>query len=148
MLFRSFIFSWPKKLAKYGGEIRHGHCHIIDVLPTCLEAAGVRFPDSFSGITPKEPDGVSLMDAIKGKELEKRSFFWEHGRSCAVYKDGWKLVAHRKPWKLFNLNSDPVETSDLSKEYPENATNLKALWEKWGKKYDVIPFPGSKKSGK
>ena len=143
-----FIFSWPKKLAKYGGEIRHGHCHIIDVLPTCLEAAGVRFPDSFSGITPKEPDGVSLMDAVKDKNLEKRSFFWEHGRSCAVYKGGWKLVAHRNPWKLFNLNSDPVENSDLSKEYPENAANLKALWEKWGKKYDVIPFPGSKKSGK
>ena len=51
------------------------------------------------------------MDAIRGKELEKRSFFWEHGRSCAVYKDGWKLVAHRAPWKLFNLNNDPVENS-------------------------------------
>ena len=88
------------------------------------------------------------MDAIKGEDLERRSFFWEHGRSCAVYKDGWKLVTHRGPWKLFNLNSDPVEQSDLSKEYPENAANLKVLWEKWGKKYDVIPFPGSKKSGK
>jgi arylsulfatase len=143
-----FIFSWPKKLAKYAGQIRHGHCHIIDVLPTCLEATGIRFPDSFSGITPKKPDGVSLMDAMRGKDLEKRSFFWEHGRSCAVYQDGWKLVAQRAPWKLFDLNNDPVEQSDLSKEYPENVASLKALWEKWGRKYDVIPFPGSKKSGK
>ena len=31
-----FIFSWPKKMAKDGGQIRNGHCHIIDVLPTCL----------------------------------------------------------------------------------------------------------------
>ena len=88
------------------------------------------------------------MSAMTEKELEKRSFFWEHGRSCAVYKDGWKLVAHRGPWKLFDLHNDPVEKSDLSKQYPENAANLKALWEKWGEKYDVIPFPGAKKTGK
>ena len=49
--------------------------------------------------------------------------------------------------ETFNLNSDPVENSDLSKEYPENAANLKALWEKW-EKIRCHSFPGSKKSGK
>ena len=145
-----FIVSWPKKLAEHAGEIRDGHCHIMDVLPTCLEATGINFPDSFKSMTPIQPDGVSLMAAVKGKPLEKRSFYWEHGRSCAIYKDGWKLVSNRhpKPWELYDLNNDPAEKSDLSKDYPERAATLKAHWEKWGENYDVIPFPGKKMSGK
>jgi arylsulfatase len=144
------IISWPKKLEEHAGQVRHGHCHIIDLLPTCLEATGISFPDVFNGMRPSQPDGTSLMAAVKGKELEQRPFFWEHGRSCAIYKDGWKLVANRhpNPWKLFDLTNDPAEKMDLSKEYPERVDSLKAHWEKWGEKYDVIPFPGEKKRGK
>lgn len=145
-----FIVSWPKKFDKLSGQIRHGHCHIMDVLPTCLEATGINFPTFFNGTTPVKPDGVSLMAAVKGKAIEKRPFFWEHGRSCAVYKDGWKLVANKspKPWKLFDLNNDPAEQADLSKQHPERADSLKTLWEQWGEKYDVIPFPSGNKPKK
>ena len=142
------IVSWPKQLAEHAKQIRQGHCHIIDILPTCLEATGIKFPDSFKGDTPMRPDGISLMSGVKGKELEKRSFFWEHNKSRAVYHDGWKLVADKNPWKLYNLNNDPVEKSDLSKEHPERAATLEALWTKWGKKYNVLPFPVKKKVGK
>lgn len=142
------IVSWPKQLAQDAKQIRHGHCHIIDILPTCLEATGINFPDSFKGITPVRPDGVSLMAGVKGEELEKRSFFWEHHKSRAVYHDGWKLVADKNPWKLFNLNNDPVEKSDLSKSHPERTATLKELWGKWAEKNNVTPYPNKKKKGK
>ena len=134
------IVSWPKQLAQDAKQIRHGHCHIIDILPTCLEATGINFPDSFKGITPVRPDGVSLMAGVKGEELEKRSFFWEHHKSRAVYHDGWKLVADKNPWKLFDLNNDPVEKSDLSKSHPERTATLKELWGKWAEKNNVTPY--------
>ena len=88
------------------------------------------------------------MSGVKGEELEKRSFFWEHNKSRAVYHDGWKLVSDKTPWKLFDLNNDPVEKSDLSKSYPERTAALKKLWEKWGEKNNVTPYPERKKKGK
>lgn len=142
------IVSWPKQLAEHANQIRHGHCHIIDILPTCLEATGINFPESFKGSTPVQPDGISLMAAVKGKELEKRTFFWEHHQSRAVYHDGWKLVADKAPWKLYNLNNDPGEKSDLSKQYPERTEELKAMWTKWGTDYGVIRVPSNKKKKK
>jgi len=38
------IVSWPKQLSQHAGKIRHGMCHIIDLLPTLLDAANVEFP--------------------------------------------------------------------------------------------------------
>jgi arylsulfatase len=139
------IVSWPEKLKEHAGQIRNGRCHIIDVLPTCLEAAGVKFPASFKGIKPVQADGINLMAAVKGAELENRSFFWEHLQSRAVYRDGWKLVADKTLWKLYELSKDPAEQSDLSSKHPERASALKALWTEWAEEYDVIPWPSARK---
>ncbi|WDE97291.1 arylsulfatase [Lentisphaera profundi] len=142
------IVSWPEQLAEYANQIRHGHCHIIDILPTCLEASGINFPGSFKGITPVRPDGISLMAGVKGAELEKRTFFWEHHKSRAVYHDGWKLVNDKSTWKLYDLKNDPSEQSDLSKQYPERTEELKVLWTKWGTDYGVIRLPSNQKKRK
>ncbi|MDD7985201.1 arylsulfatase [Lentisphaera marina] len=139
------IVSWPDKLKEYAGQIRNGRCHIIDILPTCLEAAGVKFPDSFKGIKPVQADGINLMAAVKGAELENRPFFWEHLKSRAVYRDGWKLLADKTLWKLYDLSKDPGEQCDLSSKHPERASALKALWTEWAEEYDVIPWPSARK---
>ena len=70
----AFYLQLAQKLAKYGGQIRHGHCHIIDVLPTCLEATGVSFPNSFNTITPET--GWSLLDGCDERQGSRKiSFF-------------------------------------------------------------------------
>ena len=69
------------------GSLRHGMSHIIDILPTYLDAAGVDFPSSFSGRNPAVPDGGSLMDVVKGAEVMARPLFWEHHGSRAVYQE-------------------------------------------------------------
>ena len=60
-------YPWTKQLAHLGGtrdgmivrwgngieargEIRHQWHHVIDVLPTILEAAGLEVPESFGGV--------------------------------------------------------------------------------------------------
>ena len=87
------IVSWPAKLREHAGSLRRGPCHIIDTLPTCLDAAGVEFPSVFRGRKSVRADGGNLMDAVKGAELRQRPLFWEHGGSRSIYQDGWKLVA-------------------------------------------------------
>ena len=138
------IVSWPAKLREHAGSLRHGPCHIIDILPTCLDAAGVEFPSVFRGRKPVLPDGGNLMDAVKGAELPQRPLFWEHGGSRSVYQDGWKLVADgvSKPWELYNLADDPTEQNDLSEKIPERADALKLFWETWAQKNNVLPLRG------
>lgn len=136
------IVSWPKEFSEHAGSVRHGPCHITDILPTCLDAAGVDFPSSFRGRTPVAPDGGSLMDTVRGSGVMKRPLFWEHQGSRAVYQDGWKLIADgiTKPWELYNLTEDPTEQTDLAKQYPERVDALKTLWEDWAQKNHVLPL--------
>ena len=142
------IVSWPRELSEYAGSVRHGTCHIIDILPTCLDAAGVDFPSSFRGGKPVVPDGGSLMDAVKGADVLARSnfrgrpLFWEHQGSRAVYQDHWKLIADgvNKPWNLYNLAVDPTEQKDLTKQFPDRVVLMKELWKNWAQKNNVLPL--------
>ncbi|MEM9400023.1 MAG: arylsulfatase [Verrucomicrobiota bacterium] len=142
------IISWPRELKKYGNSIRHGHCHIIDALPICLDAANVDFPSSFNGIKPKAPNGISLMAAAKGAALPARAFYWEHKGSRAVFQQGWKLIANSKnaPWALYNLNEDPIEQNDLAGQHPERVGDLLKLWENLATENNVLPLPGKNKN--
>ena len=137
------IVSWPDRLKAHAGTIRHGRCHIIDILPTCLKATGVEFPDSFRGKVPAAPHGGSLLSAAGGAALPERPMFWEHGGRRAVYQDGWKLVADgpSAPWKLYNLRSDPTEQEQQNQNFPERVDTLQALWQGWAEEYDVVPMP-------
>ena len=137
------IVSWPDRLKAHAGAVRHGRCHIIDILPTCLEATGVGFPCSFRGKAPAAPHGSSLLSAAGGAELPGRPLFWEHGTRRAVSQDGWKLVSEGRgaPWKLYNLSNDPTEQKQLNQEFPDRVDTLKALWQSWAEEYDVVPLP-------
>ena len=139
------IVSWPEKLREHAGSLRHGQCHIIDILPTCLDAAGLEFPSEFRGRKSVLPDGRSIMAAVKGAALPQRPLFWEHGGSRSVYQDGWKLVADgvSKPWELYNLADDPTEQNDLSEKIPERADALKLFWETWAQENNVLPLRGN-----
>jgi len=144
------IVSWPDRLKAHAGSVRHGRCHIVDILPTCLEATGVEFPSSFRGKKPAAPHGGSLLSAASGAELSERPMLWEHGRRSAVYQDGWKLVsdAPDQAWKLYHLKNDPTEQKDVAKKFPDRVQTLETLWKNWANEYDVIPWPksGKKKS--
>ena len=141
------IVSWPDRFKEHAGSIRHGRCHIIDILPTCLEATGVEFPKSFQGKEPAAPHGGSLLAATGGAELPERPLFWEHGGKRAIYQDGWKLVTEggNSAWKLFDLKKDPTEQIELTKEFPDRANSMTALWQNWAKEHDVVPPPKSRK---
>ena len=136
------IVSWPKQLGDHAGRVRHGMCHIIDLLPTILDASDVEFPSLFRDQQPVAPDGESLMQMVKGADALSRPFFYEHQGSRAVYHEGWKLVADGidHPWELFNLIEDPTEQKDLRNQFPERADKLKQLWEDWAEQNNVLPL--------
>ena len=138
-------------IVKYGNDVKNGvkekgiicrtPSHIIDLFPTCLDMASVKYPSSFNGSKVKLA-GTSLLPAMKNKKLRPRDLFFEHQTSCAVISEGWKLVRSngKAPWELINLSSDPFEEKDLSAQYPEKVRTLEKKWNRWAEQQHVFPF--------
>lgn len=83
---------------------------------------------SIAGAKPVESDGVSLVPVLQGKDLQTRGLYWEHGKVQAFRDGDWKLLrANNKDGievELFNLASDPNETTNLASFKPELVDKL------------------------
>lgn len=122
------IVKWPGKV-KPGSKSDHRSA-FWDWLPTFAEIAGTE--------EPKGIDGISFLPALLGQSVQKQHdyLYWEFhelGGRQAVLKDGWKLVklhvkdASKMTLELYNLNADPGETKDLSKDQSEKVKELDLL---------------------
>ena len=136
------IIQYPKTTGYAAGGVRADYTHIVDILPTCLDLAGIKYPSTFNGLGIAPSDGISVVPALKNVALPKRDFFFEHQTSCAVISGAWKLVRFSSgwSWELINLNVDPFELNDVSKAHPEKVAELEEKWNAWGKKNQVFPL--------
>ena len=137
-----FIAHWPERI-RAAGQIRHQVCHIIDIMPTCLEAAGLAYPDAWQGKPIMPLVGQSLLPHLLNNQAgATRTLFWEHMGNRAVRQGHWKLVAHHKrSWELYDLGSDPTELHDLSASRPDRVQALASQWDQWAERCGVLPWP-------
>ncbi|MBL3556372.1 arylsulfatase [Marinobacter sp. JB05H06] len=136
------ILSLPREA---GGDINHEFFHVMDVMPTFLELAGIEQPQSpYNGRDIFEIQGVSMIPGLNGKAEENRVVGWElYGRS-AVRKGDWKIRLLENPygpgtWQLFNLAEDPTETTDLAAKEPEKLEEMVAEWDRYVDRNGVYP---------
>ena len=140
-----FIAHWPKGIAAKG-EFRDQPGHLIDVMATCAELGGAKYPAkrNDTAVTPME--GTSLLPAFADKPLKRELLAWEHEKNRAIRVGDWKLVAHgEKAWELYDLNADPVELTDLATKHPDRVKALSGKWDEWAKRCHVLPYPDGKK---
>ncbi len=135
------IASWPDRIRKRGG-LTHQPGHLIDIMSTCLDAAGSRYPDSRQSQPSIPLEGKSLLPAFDGRAIPNRgAIFWEHEGNRAVRQDRWKLASrHPAGWELYDLRADRTETVDLAARHPDRATAMAAMWEDWAKRCQVEPW--------
>jgi arylsulfatase len=133
------IVRWPAGIRRPG--LVHEPGHVVDLMATCLDAAGVEYPRTFEG-RPIEPlDGRSLRPLFEGKSLGERPLFWEHEGNRAVRRGRWKLVAtHKGAWELYDLEADRTESVDLASRHPELVRELAAAWDGWARGSGVLPW--------
>ncbi len=115
---------WPSGL-KQAGRISHAPCHIADIMPTCLELAGVTHPKQFRDRKLIPLDGRSLVPVLQGNAQESaRIIVWPK----AIRDGKWKLVMQNasKP-ELYDLSRDRNETHDLAKDLPARVTQMRKL---------------------
>lgn len=120
------IFHWPGRIAP---GVSDATVLTMDLLPTCLELAGLPPPAA-----AEASDGVSLCGQLLRREpLPARTLFWRRGETKAVRQGSWKLVATRGTGpQLFDLAADPGEKEDRAAREPQRvAAFLKAFatWE-------------------
>ncbi|UCG47971.1 MAG: arylsulfatase [Phycisphaerales bacterium] len=136
------IARWPAVI-KNAGAITHQAGHIIDIMATCLDAAGLEYPTERGGVKITPVEGRSLLAVFKGKERAgHEAIYWEHEGNRAVRQGKWKLVAaHGGDWELYDLEADRTELNDLAGEHPAMVERLKGLYEKWAERCGVQAWP-------
>ena len=161
---QNMVVSWPARIKDKGG-LREQFVHVIDVLPTILEAAGINAPEMVDGIKQKPIDGTSFaytFDAANAKAASKhKTQYFEMMGQWALYDEGWFLSTkvNRAPWdafgpanpnpldnqvlELFNLTEDFSQTTDLAAKYPDKVKDMKAKFIAEAGKHEVFPMDAS-----
>ncbi|WP_313333605.1 arylsulfatase [Sphingobium yanoikuyae] len=150
------VVSWPDKIKDKGG-IRPQFTHLIDIVPTILDAAGIPAPSHVNGVEQKPMDGVTIASTFASADahaVRDRQYF-EVFSNRAIYDKGWIACAqHTFPWRqdfapgnwdkdeweLYNIDQDFSEANNLAAAHPEKLAEMKAIFDEEAEKYHVYPL--------
>jgi arylsulfatase A-like enzyme len=138
------IVHWPQGI-KTHNELRHTPGHVIDLVPTILEVAGVKneIPSGAGNggqAIPPAP-GKSLVPLFeRGGTIKRDSLWWLHEDNRALRLGDWKIVAAGKagPWELYDLSTDRAESQNLAAKMPEKVQELVSQWERQTEEFSAI----------
>lgn len=150
------VVHWPNGI-QAKGEIRTQFHHVIDVVPTILEAAHVAAPKEVNGIAQKPIEGVSMAYSFEDAAAADRhtTQYFEMFTNRAIYDNGWTAVSRfglpwdtnsrtgdfeESPWELYNIEEDFSQAHNLAAENPAKLKQLQAKFLQEAKKYDVLPL--------
>jgi arylsulfatase A-like enzyme len=155
------VMSWPGHITEKGG-IRRQFSHVIDIVPTILEAVGIEQPDTINGIKQIPVEGVSMAytwDKANANAMTRHTTqYFEMLGNRAIYQDGWvaattpvtlpwELSTKTPPdvitgynWELYNVQEDPTQFNDLASKMPEKLKQMQDLFYAEVKRYNVLPL--------
>lgn len=161
---QGMAISWPKKIKDAKG-IRNQFHHVIDIVPTILEAANIKAPNVVDGIAQAPIEGVSMVytfdKSAKEKPSNHRTQYFEMLGSRALYHDGWVAstvpaqapwdlvvkpdpdVADSGKWELYDLTTDWTQNNNVAEKYPKKLKELQELFFLEAAKYQVFPLDNS-----
>ncbi len=161
---QGMAMSWPGHITDKGG-VRSQFHHMIDIVPTILEATGIEAPQMVDGIPQKPIEGVSMAYTWPKENANVASHretqYFEMFGQRALYHDGW--IAATNPtagpwlmglgklpnvldgytWSLYDLTKDYSENDDLATQNPAKLKELQDLFLVEAAKYQVLPLDNS-----
>jgi arylsulfatase A-like enzyme len=156
---QGLAISWPARIKDAGG-IRTQFHHVIDIVPTILEATGIKPPQSVNGIKQKPIEGVSMAYTFDKANVNapstRKTQYFEMVANRGIYNDGWYanttpphgpwvLNAPLPPindykWELYNLTEDYSQANDLAAKMPGKLKEMQKLFVQEATKYNVFPL--------
>jgi len=154
--------SWPDGI-KGKGKVRNQFHHIIDIMPTILEATGLPAPASINGVPQRPIEGTSMMYSFtdaNAPSTRTRQYFEMMGNR-AIYDNGW--IAGTTPstapwetfaapgdiitsfeWELYNVTEDFSQSENLAAKYPDRLADMQLVFYGEAAKYNVLPIDNSR----
>jgi len=150
------IVHWPNGI-EAKGEIRQQFHHVVDVVPTILQAAGLPEPVMVNGVTQKPLEGVSMNYTFDSPEAPDRheTQYFEMYTNRGIYHKGWTACTQRRiPWMVASGAARPFDDDEwelyapddwsqinnLAQEMPDKLRDLQRLWLIEAVKYNVLPL--------
>ncbi len=137
------IAHWPAGVdAARRGRWEAQPGQLVDLMATCLDVAGAKYPAEFRGEKIKPLEGASLRPVFAGKSIARtKPLVWEHEGTRALRDGKWKLVAkENQPWELYDLDADRGEQRNLAAAESERVQKMSAQWDAWSARADVLPL--------
>ncbi|MFP6670040.1 MAG: arylsulfatase [Pirellulaceae bacterium] len=145
------VVHWPAGISATD-QLRRQPGHLIDIMATCVDVAGAKYPKQYKGQTIRPLEGRSLVPVFAGKQIEREFIFWEHEGNCAIRVGDWKLVRKGNQrtekienWELYDLLQDRSELNNLAAKNPELVQKLAEQWEAFALHAHAKPWPVAKK---
>jgi arylsulfatase len=149
-----WIAHWPRGISARG-ELRTQPVHVVDLVPTVLDLAGVGFPNEHDGSAAPPPHGRSFANSLADASAPPAhdALWWCHEGHRAVRVGDMKLVATKQgPWELFDLAADRCETRNLAASEPRKVAALEAEWNRIADEcrefVATVSAPAKQRSGK
>ena len=161
---QNMVVSWPARIKDKGG-LREQFVHVIDVVPTILEAAGIAAPEEVDGIEQAPIEGTSFLYTFDQKNAETptrhKTQYFEMMGQWALYDEGWLLSTkvNRAPWEafgeanpdplnnqvfqLYDLSKDFSQANDIAAQHPKKVAQMRKRFLAEAKKYQVLPLDAS-----
>ena len=161
---QGMVISWPGHI-KDTGAIRTQFHHMIDIVPTLLEATGIPAPVMVDGIAQKPIEGISMVYTFNAANAKvpsaRKTQYFEMFGNRAIYHDGWvacttppaapwlmgttKLpeVMNGYKWELYNIANDFSENNDLAAKNPDKLHDMQQIFIEEATKYNVFPMDNS-----
>jgi arylsulfatase A-like enzyme len=154
------VVSWPARIKDKGG-IRSQFSHVIDIVPTIYEAAGITPPTIMDGAKQSPLEGTSFFYTFDNANAPNRhtTQYFELAGNRGIYKDGWmaSTTPLRLPWvssgsepnpddfkwELYNVNEDFSQANNLAGKNPGKLKELQDAFDVEAKKYNVYPLDSS-----
>jgi len=162
---QGMAMSWPGHIP--AGGVRSQFHHMIDIVPTILEATGVTAPIMVDGVAQRPIEGTSMAytwnQANANAPSTRRTQYFEMFGGRAIYHDGW--IAATTPWaapwlmglvgkpptdvingynwELYNITEDFSQNNDLAATNPQKLKDLQELFLVEATKYQVFPLDNS-----
>lgn len=135
------ILHWPAGMKAQPGSLNDDPAHLIDIMATCLDAAGAEYPSSIEEREILPLIGHSLLPIVRGETRQPHPhLYFQFGPNRALRSGDWKIVSYRSgPWELYNLADDRSETNDLIEQHAERAEKLRRKWHELAETVDRLP---------
>lgn len=156
------VVSWPERI-KQRNQVRTQYHHVIDIVPTLLEATGIPAPRRVDGVEQQPMDGTSMVysfDRADTPSTRRTQYYEVHGNR-GIYHDGWLAntsprnmpwdIATMRPnsdittyeWELYDLRTDFSQSHNVADQHPQKLAELQALFDEEARKNNLYPIQDS-----